>query len=29
MAYISQYKYYENEGVAPLDSNWDHINMSL
>mgnify|MGYP003144110657 FL=1 len=22
MAYISQYKYYENEGVAPLDSNW-------
>ena len=22
MAYISQYKYYENGGVAPLDSNW-------
>jgi hypothetical protein len=22
MAYISQYKYYENEGVNPLDSNW-------
>ncbi len=22
MAYISQYKYYENEGVAPLDANW-------
>ena len=22
MAYISQYKYYENEGVAPLDTNW-------
>ena len=22
MAYISQYKYYENAGVNPLDSNW-------
>ena len=22
MAYISQYKYYENDGVNPLDSNW-------
>lgn len=22
MAYISQYKYYENEGVAPEDANW-------
>jgi len=22
MAYISQYKYYENEGVAPLNANW-------
>ena len=22
MAYISEYQYYENEGVAPIDNNW-------
>lgn len=26
MAYITQQKYYENDGVAPTDKNWGPIS---